>query len=103
MSDEEQNGSAKQTPIRDVQMEPGAEDLLDTPAMQPYMRIAIAMMQGKDLGSAVEEIAALSLEQRYVWRVSSALKWAFSISTRSTLRPIARRFLQTIGSSYWTS
>jgi hypothetical protein len=32
----------------------------------------------KDATSAVEELAALPLEKRYVWRVASALKWAFA-------------------------
>ncbi len=78
MSDEERDPLIKQTQIKDLKVESGSEDLLDTPAMQPYMRLAIALMQGKDLVSAAEEIAKLSLEQRYVWRVASALKWAFA-------------------------
>lgn len=35
------------------------------------------MMGGKDTGPAIEELAALPLEKRYVWRVASALRWAF--------------------------
>jgi len=78
MSKEEHDPTAKQMPIGDIHTEPGSEDLMDSPAMQPYLRMAIAMMQGKDLTAAVEEIRQLPLEQRYVWRVASALKWAFA-------------------------
>ena len=42
------------------------------------MNYALAMMQQLDLGPAKQEIAALPLEDRYVWRVASALKWAFA-------------------------
>lgn len=79
MSDEEQDDPlTKRMPIADLKMESGSEDLLDTPAMQPYLRVAIALMQGKDLVSAAGEVAELRLEQRYVWRVASALKWGFA-------------------------
>jgi hypothetical protein len=76
----EQNSddSAKQIPIRDLRVEPEAEELLESAAMEPYMNLAIAMMGGKDTGPAIEELAALPLEKRYVWRVASALKWAFA-------------------------
>lgn len=67
-----------QIPIRDIKAEPGAEDLLESPAMQPYMNMAVAVMGGKDASAAIAAIAALPLEQRYVWRVASALKWAFA-------------------------
>jgi hypothetical protein len=46
--------------------------------MKPYMRLAMAMMGGKDTGPAIEELAALPLEKRYIWRIASALKWAFA-------------------------
>src|SRR5260370_37232851 len=63
--------------VEDLKIDPLAEDLLDSPAMQPYMNLALAMMQQQDLGPATEAIAALPMEQRYVWRVASALPWAF--------------------------
>ena len=70
--------SPKQIPLRDLKVDPTAEDLLDSAAMEPYLNLAVAMMTGgKDTGPAIEELAALPLEKRYVWRVASALKWAF--------------------------
>ena len=76
MSD--QDHSAKRIPIGDLHVEPEAEELLDSAAMEPYMDLAIAMMGGKDTRPAIEKLAALPLEERYVWRVASALKWAFA-------------------------
>jgi hypothetical protein len=64
--------------LTDIKFEPGSEELLESPAMQPYLRFATAMIQQQDLHPAMEEIRALPLEQRYVWRVASALKWAFA-------------------------
>ena len=77
MNDEESERPANM-PIADIRLESGSEDLLSSPTMQPYMRMAIALMQGEDSASAMGEIEALPLEQRYVWRVGSALKWAFA-------------------------
>lgn len=42
------------------------------------MDLAIAVMGGKDTRPAIEKLTALPLEERYVWRVASALKWAFA-------------------------
>lgn len=68
----------KRLPLADLKVDPAAEDLLSSPAMQPYLKVAAAVMGHKDPRPAVEEIAALPLEQRYTWRVASALKWAFA-------------------------
>src|SRR5580700_5752412 len=46
--------------------------------MEPYMNLAVAMMGGTDPNPAILQLLALPLEQRYVWRVVSALKWAFA-------------------------
>ncbi len=78
MDENDGDDSTKHVPIRDLKMEPEAEDLLNSTAMEPYMNLAMAMMGGKDTGPAVEKLAALPLEKRYVWRVASALKWAFA-------------------------
>jgi hypothetical protein len=78
MSDQENDPSSKSVPLSDLKVEPDVEDLVNSPAMKPYMNLAHAMMGGKDTGPAIDEIAALPLEKRYVWRVASALKWAFA-------------------------
>ena len=67
----------KQVPLKDLKIEEEAEELMDSAAMQPYIHLAMAVMGKKDPQTAMEEIAGLPLEKRYVWRVASALKWAF--------------------------
>jgi hypothetical protein len=76
--DEKTGDPIEHVPIRDLKMELAAEELLESAAMEPYMNLAIAIMGGKDTAPAIEELAALPLEKRYVWRVASALKWAFA-------------------------
>ncbi len=74
----EEDPSTKRVPIRDLKIDPSAEEMIDSPVMQPYMNLAMAVMGHKDVGPAIEEITALPLEKRYTWRVASALKWAFT-------------------------
>lgn len=78
MDDAPNQPPIQNVPISALKIEPGAEDLLDSPAMEPYVNLALSMMKGEGLESAVREIAKLPLEQRYIWRVASALKWAFA-------------------------
>ena len=78
MDDNNSDDPIKNIPTRDLKIDPTAEDLLDSPAMQPYMKLALAVMGHTDPNPAVAEIAALPLESRYTWRVASALKWAFA-------------------------
>jgi len=51
---------------------------MNSAAMKPYMDLAKAAYGGKETAPALEALAALPLEQRCVWRVASALKWAFT-------------------------
>ena len=64
--------------IDTLKVEEGAKELLNSPEMQPYSRYIEALVVGADVHPAMEEIAHLPLEKRYVWRVASALKWAFA-------------------------
>ena len=74
MSDDQ----VKHVPIGQLKVEDGVAELLSAPAMAPYINLAIAVETGQEIDAALQEIAALPLESRYVWRVSSALKWAFA-------------------------
>ena len=65
-------------PIKNLRQEEGAHELATSPDMEPYLRLIKAGMQDHDTTPHMEEIAALPLEKRYVWRVASALKWAFA-------------------------
>ncbi len=65
-------------PIKEILSEDGAHELATPPKMQPYLRLIMAGMQDQGITSRTDEIADLPLEKRYVWRVASALKWAFA-------------------------
>ena len=93
MDENDRDKQPKQIPIRDLKTDPTAEDLLSSPSMQPYLKLATAVMGHKPVRPALEEITALPLEERYTWRVASALKWAFAdfenlnvVADRRTLR-----------------
>jgi hypothetical protein len=95
--DQSVDDSTKQLPIRDLKANPEVEDQLDSPAREPYMNLALAVMGHKNVGPAIERITALPLEKRYTWRVASALKWAFTdfenlnvVADRLTLRQVDR-------------
>lgn len=60
-----------------IRMEEGAEELLESPDAQPYLQLAVAVSAKRDPKPALEEISRLPLEKRYLWRIVSALKWAF--------------------------
>jgi hypothetical protein len=68
----------QRVPIKNIISEDGAHELASSEAMQPYLRLITAGLQDKDTTPHFEEIAALPLEKRYIWRVASALKWAFA-------------------------
>jgi hypothetical protein len=81
-------------PLTKLKSEDGADDLLQSEMMRPYMKVAEAMVTRQGLTEAVAAIAALPLGQRYVWRVLSALKWGFAdfdninvVVDRKTLTP----------------
>ena len=90
----EPNETKNVVPIRNFKTEEGAEELINSAMMQPYVRLAEAVVTHQGIQEAVAEIADLPLEERYLWRVLSALKWGFAdfdnvnvVIDRKTLRP----------------
>jgi hypothetical protein len=69
---------AEKIPVEGLKTEEGAEELIDSAMMRPYVRLAEAVITQQGLKEAVAEIGRLPLEQRYLWRVLSALKWGFT-------------------------
>jgi hypothetical protein len=69
---------SKRIPISDLTSEDGAHELATSPDMQPYLQLIMAETQGKDTTPYLSAISALPLDKHYVWRVASALKWAFA-------------------------
>lgn len=64
-------------PISSIRVEDGANELVRSEKMRPYLELLKAQIGGQDTAPFVEALAALPLEDRYSWRVTSALKWAF--------------------------
>jgi hypothetical protein len=67
----------KNIPIKDLKIEEGSQEILKSPNMQPYMQLALMVVKQQDPKEALGEISKLPLEKRYIWRIASALKWAF--------------------------
>jgi hypothetical protein len=65
-------------PIKNPKAKDGADDRADSQMMRPYTKAAEAIISRHGLKEAVEEIAQLPLEQRYIWRILSALEWGFA-------------------------
>ena len=63
-------------PLSQIKTDDLARDLM---ARRPeYVEYITARMQGQDGESELEIIRALPLEERYTWRIASALRWAFA-------------------------
>jgi len=71
------DGKISRVPISEIHSEEGAQDLVRSERMKPYLAFLKAQMSGQDTEPYLAALAALQLEERYVWRVMSALKWAF--------------------------
>ena len=87
-------------PIDDIKREPGSEELTRSEKMKPYLAVLTAQLQGQDPQPQLAALAAIPLEDRYIWRVISALKWAFcdfdSNSIRADLHTLPETDLQTV-------
>ncbi len=73
-----ENGDFKHIPIGGIRTDPTAEELVRSEAMKPYLELLKARIEGRDAEEEVAVLSALPLEERYVWRIVSALKWAFA-------------------------
>jgi hypothetical protein len=71
------NGKISSHPISEIHSEAGTQELVRSERMKPYLAFLKAQMSGQDTEPYLAALAALPLEARYVWRVISALKWAF--------------------------
>ena len=73
-------------PISEIHTEAGAQELVSSERMKPYLALIKAQMGGQDTEPYLSALASLPLEERYVWRVISALKWAFcDLDTESAI------------------
>jgi hypothetical protein len=72
-----ENREPESIPISSIRVEDGAQDLVRSEKMKPYLALLKARISGQDTAPFLETLAAVPLEDRYAWRVTSALKWAF--------------------------
>jgi hypothetical protein len=80
----------KMIPLVELRTEAGSEDMVRSESMKPYLEVLKAAMSGRDTSDALAALAALPLEQRYVWRVISALKWGLcDLETENVAADIA--------------
>ena len=83
------DGKINGLPISEIHSEDGAQELVRSEKMKPYLAILKAQMSGQDTEPYLATLAALPLEERYVWRVTSALKWAFcDLDTESAIADV---------------
>jgi hypothetical protein len=68
---------SKVIPIANCNVEDKAQEVVRPDGMRPYDALLDAQMWGEDTSAFVSAIRALPLEERYVWRIMSALEWAF--------------------------
>jgi hypothetical protein len=64
-------------PVSEIRTEAGSDELVRSERMKPYLALLTAQIGGQDTAPFLAALAAVPLEDRYVWRVMSALKWAF--------------------------
>lgn len=94
------DGEIRNIPIKDIKTEPGADELIRSEKMKPYLALIKANMGGQDTQPYLAALAGLPLEDRYVWRVISALKWGFcdldTQSARADLHTLSEKDLETV-------
>ena len=72
--------SHRKIPLKKIKAEEGSQELVDSAKMRPYLALLKASYQNDNAGvaKAVDDLKNLKVEDRYLWRVASALKWAFA-------------------------
>jgi phage tail sheath protein FI len=68
----------RQIELSKIKTDPVGDDLTKSPEMKPYVDVIVALMKKEGVKEAVQRVADLNLNERYVWRVASALDLAFA-------------------------
>ena len=70
--------SKRKIKLKDLKkLGPASEQPVKSESNRPYFNLAMAVMSHKDPTPALSKIASLPLKERQIWRVISALAWAF--------------------------
>ncbi len=80
MSPETREMEQKNIPLKDIKIDPLAKELVTSEKAKPYLDYFKKALSNDAAGAlaALKVLQELPLEQRYTWRVLSALKWAFA-------------------------
>jgi hypothetical protein len=78
----------KNVPLKDIKIDPLAEELSNSEEARPYLDYFTRSVSGDAAGveAALRALRDLPLEKRYTWRVFSALKWAFADFESASVR-----------------
>jgi hypothetical protein len=67
----------REVKLSEIKTDPVGDELTKSAKMKPYIDYYVAAMNKKGVEAAVRRVADLELKDRYLWRVASALQWAF--------------------------
>ena len=73
-------------PVDKIQFEDGVMELITSEKMKPYLAIAQAFQESGDASAQLAKLANIPFEDRYTYRVMSALKWAFGDFDSNSIR-----------------
>jgi hypothetical protein len=70
----------KRVSLKDIKIDPLAKELASSEEARPYIDYFVKAYRNDAAGveATLKVLRDLPLEQRYTWRVFSALKWAFA-------------------------
>ena len=72
--------------LSQIKTEPVGDDLMRSEKMKPYIDLHVALAKEKGVEAALSLVVNLELRDRYLWRVASALQWAFADFDSGTAR-----------------
>jgi hypothetical protein len=73
-------------PTKEITIEDGAQDMMESPDLQPYLQNIEAVVTGRGKNKATKALSELPLEKRYIWRIASSLRTAFCDFDKSSVR-----------------
>jgi hypothetical protein len=73
-------------PTREIKIEDGAQDMMESPDLQPYLESIQVVVTGRGKDNATKALSELPLERRYIYRIASSLRNAFCDFDKSSVR-----------------
>ena len=76
----------KKVRLGDIKTDPIAEQIMKEPDLRPYLEYHAARLRGEDKQIALDKVAGIPLDKRYVTRILYMLALAFSDFDSETVR-----------------